>query len=485
MVSRSGPEPLGWAEALALNELFRAVTGSPEMSATLRAITAALAPRHAARALVVLADRRFDSEGSEPLGPDASLPLTVDGECLGRLYLFGPRGDPRGPLFAAIAECCAAALATAARFERERHVALTFQNAALASSLPQSPSYTFDAFYQPGKSEALVGGDWYDAFPLKDGRVVVSIGDVLGSGLAAAIAMVNVRQTIRGVAHVHPDPAILLAAADRTLQAQYPDRFATALVAILDPVTQRCSYANAGHPPPLMRLRDGRVVVFPGHGIPLGLGFGSYPAFETSEIATAPGSCILLYTDGLIESTRNVVDGERRLEDVLRRLDPGSPKPATHVHDAVVGAQAFDDVAILLVGMRDDTVRPSWRFDPVWSDVTRRVRDEIVALLDVAEFGAERRTQIELAFAELMGNSLRHAPGTIEVLLESSPAHVILHVLDRGPGYEPQPHLPSDLYREDGRGLFLVANLADRFVVERRPGGGSHARITFHRTKET
>jgi serine phosphatase RsbU (regulator of sigma subunit)/anti-sigma regulatory factor (Ser/Thr protein kinase) len=475
---------LSWSDALALTQVTRELMRSPELRATLTAIRNALVPAHAARVLVALSDPRL-ATGADPAAahPDASLALVAGGESLGRLYLFGPRSDPRGALFAEIAAACAAALATAARFERERHVALTFQNAALASTLTDSPAFTFDSFYQPGKTEALVGGDWFDAFPLPDGRVVISVGDVLGSGLAAAIAMVNVRQTIRGVAQVVPDPAVVLEAADRTLQAQYPDRFATAFLAVLDPVTQRCTFANAGHPQPLIRRADGTLAALAGRGTPLGLGFGAPLNVQVADIALEPGSLLVLYTDGLTESTHDVVEGEERLERALRDAEAArSPYVARYLHDAVLGGSAADDVAILVVGVRDGTPVRSWRFDPAWNDVARRVRDELIDDLRAAGFDHERRTNVELVFAELVSNAVRYAPGTIELILERSDDRIVLHVLDRGPGYRVNPNLPSDLYSEFGRGLFLVGSFADRFVVERRPGGGSHARITFTRT---
>ena len=87
---------------------------------------------------------------------------------------------------------------------------------------------------------------------------------------------------------------------------------------------------------------------------------------------------------------------------------------------------------------------------------------------------------VELIFAELIGNALRHAPGTVELILETHEDRVVMHLLDKGPGFAFSPRLPSDLYSEAGRGLFLIAYFATNFVVERRAGGGSHARITFN-----
>ncbi|MDQ6926097.1 MAG: SpoIIE family protein phosphatase, partial [Candidatus Eremiobacteraeota bacterium] len=428
---------------------------------------------------VTLADPRDDEAetSSAPAGLDLSLPLVADGAAVGTLHLRGA-GDTDVRLLRAVAERCARALANARRFERERHVALTFQNAALVSDLPNGSGYRFDAIYEAGRAEALVGGDWYDAFRLADGRFVVSIGDVVGSGLQAAIAMVNVRQTVRGVAQVHPDPALMLEAAERTLRAQHPDRFVTAFVGVIDPVTQQCTYASAGHPGPYLRLADGAVVQIPGGGVPLGLDLGT--SIDVQQFVLSPGSMLVLYTDGLIESTRDVLEGERRLELAMR--DPALPqrdRTAQFLRDAVLGDAPRDDVAIMVISVETSVPVQRWRFDPQWRDVAKRVRGELCAALERASLDAARILDAELIFAELIGNTLHHAPGIVELILEAHDDRVVLHLLDKGPGFAFSPRLPADLYSEVGRGVYLIAHFATTFVVERRAGGGSHARITF------
>ena len=465
-----------WA---ALDRVSTRIFRSPELAATLEAVVDAIVPAFADNAYVTLADPR-DDEGVAPAAPpDAGLrlPLAADGVPVGTLHLNGVR-DTDVRLLQMIAERSARALSTARRFERERHVALTFQNAALVSDLPNGSGYRFDAIYEAGRAEALVGGDWYDAFQLPDGRFVVSIGDVVGSGLQAAIAMVNVRQTVRGVAQVHPDPALMLEAAERTLRAQHPDRYVTAFVGVIDPVTQQCTYANAGHPGPYLRLPDGAVVQIHGGGVPLGLDLAT--AIDVQQFAIPPGAMLVLYTDGLIEATRDVLEGERRLELALR--DPALPqrdRAAQSLHDAVLGDAARDDVAIMVVHVDAAVPVQRWRFDPRWSDVARRVRGELCASLQRSSLACAPTIDVELVFAELVGNALRHSPGTIELILEAHDDRIVLHLLDKGPGFEFSPRLPSDLYSEFGRGLFLIASFATDFTVARRPGGGSHARITF------
>lgn len=95
-------------------------------------------------------------------------------------------------------------------YARDHEASLAFQNAALPQSLPTVPGLAFDAIYEAAGEDAFVGGDWYDAFRLPDGRVVISVGDVVGSGLGAAVTMGAVRQVIRGAAQVFPEPAAVL-----------------------------------------------------------------------------------------------------------------------------------------------------------------------------------------------------------------------------------------------------------------------------------
>jgi serine phosphatase RsbU (regulator of sigma subunit) len=105
---------------------------------------------------------------------------------------------------------CVETTKSVSREAREHEVSLAFQNAAMPRALPTMPGLAFDAIYEAAGEDALVGGDWYDAFGLPDGRVVISVGDVGGSGLEAAVTMGAVRQTIRGAAQVFAEPAAAL-----------------------------------------------------------------------------------------------------------------------------------------------------------------------------------------------------------------------------------------------------------------------------------
>ncbi len=368
-----------------------------------------------------------------------------------------------------------------ALYEAERRITERFQEAALPRLLPRIPGLALDAYYHAGRDEARIGGDWYDALRLPDGRVVITVGDVSGSGLDAAVTMASVRQVLRGVAQVHPDPGLMLDAADRTLQADDPDRIVTAFVAVLDPATSDLTYASAGHPRPLLRRRDGDWTELSAAGMPLGVPSKGERVTET--VAMPPDAVLVLYTDGLTEATHDVTAGEERLRAALR--DPGvlaAPNLARAIHDAVLTEGASDDVAIFTVRRdpdEDACAVERWTFDSSDAETARATRHAVLRRLAEHGLSADALGAAEIAFAELIGNVVRYAPGAAEVALDCSAAAPVLHVLDRGRGFRHLPKLPDDVLSERGRGLYIVSALADDFTVARRPHGGSHARAVL------
>ena len=361
--------------------------------------------------------------------------------------------------------------------ERERRVARLFQEAALPAILPDVATCSFSAIYEAGSTEALIGGDWYDAFALADGRIVFSIGDVAGSGLEAAVTMGNMRQAIRGVAYVHPDPILMLEAADLTLRSESPDRFVTAFVGVIDPVEDTIAFAMAGHPPPLLCAPDGTIVPLEAEGLPLGLRVHDGSASVSRAIA--PGSMLVLFTDGLIESTHDIEEGYRRLNASLR--DPAvlaSAHPAARIRDAVLIEGSRDDVAILCARYAGTTLERH-RVDVRDAAASARFAEQVVSELRRCGYAPEAILNAEIVLAELVGNLVRHAPGEAMFVIDGRPGHVVLHVLDDGPGYRFLSRLPTDTFSERGRGLFLISALARAFHVTLRAFGGSHACVTF------
>jgi PAS domain S-box-containing protein len=379
--------------------------------------------------------------------------------------------------FQELARRIAPAIANAELFERERLVARSFQDAALPATLPSVPACTFSAIYEAGRAEALIGGDWYDAFSLADGRIVLSIGDVAGSGLQAAVTMANMRQAIRGVAYVHPDPVLMLEAADLALRSESPDRFVTAFVAVIDPIEDSISFTTAGHPPPLLRTPAGEIVALEASGLPLGL--REHTGFASVSRALEPGSTLVLYTDGLIESTHDMDEGYRRLYGAIG--DPpvlAGGNPAARIRDSVLIEGSRDDVAILCVRYSGVTLE-RYRVDVRIAAESARFSRRLVAELKRCGYAGDAIVSAEIVLAELIGNLVRHAPGPATFVIDGQRGHVVLHALDDGPGYRFLSRLPTDTLSERGRGLFLISALAEAFNVTLRPSGGSHAFVSF------
>ena len=364
-------------------------------------------------------------------------------------------------------------------YRQERRVAQRFQKAALPRSLPQVEGLTFSSFYRPGMDESQIGGDWYDALQLGDGRVMISIGDVCGSGLDAAVTMANVRQVVRGVAQIHDDPATMLDAADRALQTEDPQGLVTVFVGIFDPVTSLISFATAGHPRPLLRLPDGSVVELAAQGAPLGVPFKIPRTVESADMPL--GSMLVLYTDGLTEATRDMFAGEDNLRAALS--DPevlGAPNVALAIHDAVLSDGARDDVAVMTIAHVERSERLShWSFDVNDADMAGSVRAEFLHELEKGGLPKDERAAAEVVLGELIGNVVRYAPRWADITLDWSGGRPVLHVLDGGPGFRHTPRLPENLLSERGRGLFLVSKLTKEFHVAARPNGGSHARAVL------
>jgi serine phosphatase RsbU (regulator of sigma subunit)/anti-sigma regulatory factor (Ser/Thr protein kinase)/CHASE3 domain sensor protein len=370
-----------------------------------------------------------------------------------------------------------------AAYERAHQVASTLQRALLPQELPDVPGIAFDGVYVPGRTEAQVGGDWYDALRLADGRVLITIGDVAGSGLQAAVIMAAMRQVIRGVAQVYADPATMVDAADRTLKAEHPDRFVTAFVGVFDPVARTLSYCSAGHPAPLVRHADGSITDLPSEGLPLGL--RTRDGTDARIVEVPDGATLLFYTDGLIESTQDVIDGERRLRAALAEPRITTrPDLARAIHDDVLREGARDDVAILAMRLDPVAVAPDssrhWSFDTADLTTAQRTRALFASVLADAGMLDDDVFSAELIFGELLSNAVRYAPGAVEVVLDwSGVSAAIVHFLDHGPGFVVIPRLPTDLLSERGRGLFLVWSLSDDFNVTKRTDGGSHVRVVL------
>lgn len=373
---------------------------------------------------------------------------------------------------------------------RTKRVAETLQDVFLPKQFPRRENLRIDAQYLAAERDALVGGDWYDAFELPDGTIVVSIGDVAGHGLHASVTVGRLRQAILTLAFRIEDPARLLDEVDRILQYQQPETMVTAIVGFIDPGMANVRYACAGHPPPVLATREAGARLLPVDGMPLGIGFESRRTVH--DIPIAPDTVIAFYTDGITEFARDASTAEQRLLAAVGLLVGNTTitHPAEAVQELVFNdAAPADDAALMILQFSNVPQHPSaahlqlervWRFHSSDAHTVHAARREIGEYLrGIADTHEETYTS-ELIVGELLANTVEHAPGIVEVMIDWSSASPMLIVRDIGPGlHNPLPALPIDSYDESGRGLFLIYALASDVSVRALAGYGTEIRATL------
>ncbi len=234
-------------------------------------------------------------------------------------------------------------------YTAEKRIATTLQDAIAQRPLPILPMLRFSATYVPASEEGNVGGDWYDAIELPNNRVLFAVGDVAGHGLGAAVAMSRARQALVTSAILDTDPATVLKRVNQELLRQRAP-MVTAVTGYADAATFEFVFAVAGHPPPLLIEPGQAPRLLSCGGLPLGV--MDTPEYRTYRVQTLPGSMLVLYTDGAVEHTHDVLEGERILLAAALAVRDGSGRePSTAIHSAIfAGRSAGDDVAILTVG---------------------------------------------------------------------------------------------------------------------------------------
>ncbi|WP_329561650.1 SpoIIE family protein phosphatase [Kitasatospora sp. NBC_01266] len=288
----------------------------------------------------------------------AFVPLTAGGTVIGALTLARGGQSPaftpdEVALMVELASRAGSGISNAQRYSHEHESALALQRALLAEPMTPHPDVECAGRYLPAGTSAEVGGDWYDTVALPGGRTLLVVGDVMGHGLDAAATMSEYRSLVRALALQRRSPAGILWEAERIVEALEQERVATCVLALLDPATHSCTFATAGHLPPLQLDRPhqyGRLLRLP-VGPPLGTGAGGHSAIT---LPFDPGATLLLYTDGLIE--RRDRDIEQSLAALAAlRFDPAAP--LEHLIDtALTGLTAGhgeDDVAILATRLAD------------------------------------------------------------------------------------------------------------------------------------
>ncbi|MET9834163.1 SpoIIE family protein phosphatase [Streptomyces sp. NPDC006385] len=366
----------------------------------------------------------------------------------------------------------------ARRYTREHNTALTLQRSLLPRGRPEQSAVEVAYRYLP--AQAGVGGDWFDVIPLSGARVALVVGDVVGHGLHAAATMGRLRTAVHNFCSLDLPPDDLLTHLDDLVgrldrgegwaAEGTPDSGivgATCLYAVYDPVSRRCTLTRAGHPMPAVVAPDGTVefVDLPS-GPPLGL--GGLP-FETVELELAEGSQLVLYTDGLIEDRHRDIDaGLDKLRTVLASTDRPPEETCEAVLDALLPARPGDDVALLVARTRalgaDRVAQWDLPSDPA---VVSRAREAVTGQLTAWGLDDLAFTT-ELVASEMVTNAIRHAAGPVQLRLLRDRA-LICEVSDSS---ATSPRLRrARSTDEGGRGLFLVAQLTERWGTRYTPDG--------------
>ncbi|MFB4422174.1 SpoIIE family protein phosphatase [Streptomyces sp. QL37] len=410
---------------------------------------------------------------------------------------FGERDRALATELAARAAVC---IDNARLYRREHERALILQRSLLPPGDPEAAGLDIACRYLPGNTATEVGGDWFDVIELPGHRTALVVGDVMGRGLRAAVAMGELRTAVRTLALLDLEPAEVLSALDEVARglgtpgggersegfgagggAQWPSRaahksreadlsevyLATCVYAVYDPVTRRCTFANAGHLPP--------VVAEPGEpallldvppGMPLGV--GGEP-FEEVEVELREGALLALYTDGLVESRDHPLDeGLDAFRHALAEPSQPLEDVCDHVLTTLDTRHGEDDIALLMAriqGLAPDAVG-DWRLPRELRSVAR-ARE--LARTQLISWGLDDLVDTtELLVSELVTNALRYGEGEIRLRLLRDRT-LVCEVWDAGL-VQPRRRRARDT-DEGGRGLQLVGLLSAAWGSRRTPRG--------------
>jgi anti-sigma regulatory factor (Ser/Thr protein kinase) len=352
--------------------------------------------------------------------------------------------------------------------EVERSVADTLQRSILREQLPAIPGLRFAARYLPGSDEAEIGGDWYDVIPLRDGKVGLVIGDVVGRGIRAAARMAHLQGAARAYALEGLRPSLVLERTDAFAQRLERSGMATLLYAILDPEAATLRFAGAGHPPPLL-ISPNREAHFAEGRAGAPVGTVGFPVYEESVVAIEQGATVLLYTDGLVErSSVALPEGMEALREAATAI-PSDPEALCRLlPEGVLEGVPGDDTALLAVrleplnGNRIDLVLPAD------SGSLAPMRRALARWLKAAGADHSEAYEVLVATGEACANAIAHAypAGDASFELTGSRARDGLEIQVRDHGRWRAPR--GELRR---RGLSLMETLMDEMEVDKREDG--------------
>jgi phosphoserine phosphatase RsbU/P len=242
-----------------------------------------------------------------------------------------------------------------AQMESERQVLRQFQRAMLPNQLPEMPGAELAVAYRPLSPEMDIGGDWYDAFTLADGRVVLSIGDIAGHDMRAAAVVGQVRSAIRAYAMLDPAPGLVLRHTNKLLRHRPEVVLVSMLYGVYDPAARLLTWSSAGHPPPVLRRRD-RAEVLRAPWQPILGAVDREPPYAEQRLVLKPDAVLVWYTDGLVERRKGELTHaiDRLAALVSGAGDLPAEDLASHLLDECLrDGQQSDDVCLFVLKSTD------------------------------------------------------------------------------------------------------------------------------------
>ena len=370
------------------------------------------------------------------------------------------------------ADQVAQALARIRRHEDEHNAAIRLQRSLLPERLPDTAGVEFGAHYQAGSRNTQVGGDWYDVVRRPDGILQMTVGDVAGRGIPAAVLMGQLRNAFRAYAQDVKSPAEILRRLSRHVGE---NQMATAICVMFDPYARELIYASAGHPPPLLLDPDTRTVTrLDGAGTPP-LGWPSIKAPSEEVVLLPARATLVLYTDGLIERRGTHLEpGIEQLSTAVaaHTLDDVE-QAAVGIVAEIVEPGADDDAALLLVQMSEVPAELEIEI-PAQPDALHVLRRRVRAWLLLRGLDQQQREDAVLSMSEACNNAIEHAYNSLVGTVRIHVGHQadMLHIVvdDEGTWRE------AESREERGRGLLIMKSLMDEADVIHKPRG---TRITL------
>ncbi|MEW1694555.1 SpoIIE family protein phosphatase [Streptomyces sp. NPDC093249] len=435
--------------------------------------------------------RTVPGSGGDLVRSTLVVPMTAHDTVVGLVRFSRTKGsEPFGErdraLAAELAARAAVSIDNARLYRREHERALILQRSLLPPGDPEAAGLDIACRYLPGTAATEVGGDWFDVIELPGHRTALVIGDVMGRGLRAAVAMGELRTAVRTLAQLDLEPAEVLSHLDeiarglgapigaqqsRTHKARGPELsevyLATCVYAVYDPVTRRCTFANAGHLPPVL-VEPGKAAALLDVPPGMPLGVGGEP-FEEVEVELPEGALLALYTDGLVESRDHPLDEglsafQRALTDPVRPLEDVCDRVLSTLNTG----HGEDDIALLMAriqGLPGEAVG-DWQL-PREPRSVGRARE--LARAQLGAWGLEGLVDtVELLVSELVTNALRYGEGEIRLRMLRDRT-LVCEVWDAGL-VQPRRRRAKDT-DEGGRGLQLVGLLSSSWGARRTPRG--------------